>query len=464
MNKAYFFLSLLLIISCKQSESTSQTLIKGKVENPRADFLLLYELPKFILIDSLKLDAKNEFKFESKDFKSNYYMIFDNNEMQRMYINNGDQITINMDASRMDESLIFSGKGAEKNEFLIYAYREYNKILSKRKSILNLEEEDFVNYTDSLLLNLTEKMQYIEKVESDYSEHLNNTLNILGKIKFFNLKELYIKDKLKKDSTYKVNPKLINHRELVSLSDTTFHQYTVYHYYIYNYFNNISYEPGLSFRKTNTKILKLIRDKLKDSYLQNALSSDIIRTEFYYDKTFTVDPENYRIFKQASDPKLTKEDIVSLVDTKNKIANNSKMIDIALEKPGKDPIKLSSLYTSDFNIVIFWESRLLDEEYLLSLINKLQKKYPKTRFITLDLYNSKENVGIMEKLNYQDYYMIKDLDALKPFVNLKNHRTLILDNKGVVINNFTDIKSTNFEDQLYDIYTRNIEFKKTPLF
>ncbi len=65
----------------------------------------------------IKADAKGEFR-DSFEVSKGFYQIFDGAEFAQVYLVPGYDLTLVMDAKYFDESIVWSGKGADENNFL----------------------------------------------------------------------------------------------------------------------------------------------------------------------------------------------------------------------------------------------------------------------------------------------------------------------------------------------------------
>jgi hypothetical protein len=117
---------ILLIFICFGCNDTSKSsdidvaYFGGEIINPSDEYVLLYHKDK--LVDSLKLDDDNRFIVKLKNHKNGLYRFYHNPEYQYINIEKGDSLLLRLNTLAFDESLFYTGKGAEKNNFYIELY------------------------------------------------------------------------------------------------------------------------------------------------------------------------------------------------------------------------------------------------------------------------------------------------------------------------------------------------------
>jgi len=142
-------LILLLIFGCSSQEKASAPVIfAGEIVNPTSSSVVLFKGDK--LIDSAKLDKNNRFYFKFDTITEGLYHFDHLPERQYVYIEENDSLMIRLNTIDFDESLAFSGRGAEINNFLLELFlaneEEFNHIVSWYE----LEANDFLEKINQL--------------------------------------------------------------------------------------------------------------------------------------------------------------------------------------------------------------------------------------------------------------------------------------------------------------------------
>ena len=89
-----------------------------------------------MFVDSLKLDDKNRFLTKLDNHKNGLYKFYHNREYQYINLEKGDSLLLRLNTFAFDESLFFTGKGAEKNNFYIELFLLNEKSLGDNSFIL----------------------------------------------------------------------------------------------------------------------------------------------------------------------------------------------------------------------------------------------------------------------------------------------------------------------------------------
>jgi hypothetical protein len=117
-----FSLLLLFAIGCATKNENSKTFFGGKIINPKTKFVVLYSNDK--IIDTLLLNDRNKFLATYDNLDEGLYYIEHGNENQYVYLEPNDSLMLRLNTWDFDESLVFAGKGAERNNILIDIFLE----------------------------------------------------------------------------------------------------------------------------------------------------------------------------------------------------------------------------------------------------------------------------------------------------------------------------------------------------
>ena len=144
----WIFLSLVAFISCTQTETVSNKIVlEGTVLNPENGYVELFWDDQQ---DSTSIDELGKFKFSIAADEGTYYRFKHGREHTTLYLEPGDSISLSIDPKEFDESIVYSGLGAEKNNYLAKRYLLDEQISSEMRSIWLLPLEAFSEKIDSL--------------------------------------------------------------------------------------------------------------------------------------------------------------------------------------------------------------------------------------------------------------------------------------------------------------------------
>ena len=126
---------LLFLQSCQQDSKSDRIFFGGQIINPSSNYVTLYKDNK--TIDSLPLNINYRFFKYYDSLETGIYKIEHFPEYQSVFLEKGDSIWARINASSFDESIVYSGHGAAKNNFMMDLYlrfEEENSFLSSKYS------------------------------------------------------------------------------------------------------------------------------------------------------------------------------------------------------------------------------------------------------------------------------------------------------------------------------------------
>jgi hypothetical protein len=142
-----------------------------------------------------------------------------------------------------DESLVFSGKGAERNNYLIHLFLENEKDGKLFHQFYKLNEEEFLGKIDSLInLKLIQYNQFKEGTVTQskgFEKLIRNSiyLPVYAKKEQYAYQHKYA-NQLEKIE--KVSSDFYNHRKKVDLNECSLSNYYAFSNYLGNYIYNLA--------------------------------------------------------------------------------------------------------------------------------------------------------------------------------------------------------------------------------
>ena len=111
---------------------------KAEIANKNGDFISIRDDRK--VYKKIQVNKGGFFK-DTLNVKEGFYQMFDGVEYTDLYLKNGYDLSLKMDAQKFDESIVYSGFGANENNYLAQATIEESKI--DYDKIFALKEADF---------------------------------------------------------------------------------------------------------------------------------------------------------------------------------------------------------------------------------------------------------------------------------------------------------------------------------
>lgn len=146
-----------LVIGCTQTGKTDYALLSGKIIEPNSEKLRIVndsgKVAREIVVEEDGTFADTIFNADG------YYTLNDGKERTTLYLKNGYNLNLTLDTKEFDETIAYTGKGAEANNFLAQKYLEKEKATANFKELYGLDENQFVEKVSALFADLEGKLK-----------------------------------------------------------------------------------------------------------------------------------------------------------------------------------------------------------------------------------------------------------------------------------------------------------------
>ena len=165
-------LILLLFFSCK---SDNTTVFSGKILNNTSDSISIYKDNNMIYESVVDVDGL--FNITIDTITSGLYTFYHEPEFQYIIIDENDNLQIRLNTLDFDESLVYTGKGSSKNNFLMDVFLRSENDELEINSKLDLAFDTFKNLVDSLYNKQMNSFKLFKEnyILSDSSKEIINT-------------------------------------------------------------------------------------------------------------------------------------------------------------------------------------------------------------------------------------------------------------------------------------------------
>lgn len=150
MKKLLVCLAALSIVACKKEAPKDYATFSGKIENKNSDSLFVYQGRDFK--KTIKVNEDGTFS-DTLKVTTGVFGVYDGKEQTTIFLANDMDLKMTLDAKTFDESIKFSGKGAEKSTFLVDRIK-FEQDLVDVEALKNLEASKL----DSSLEDIKTKM------------------------------------------------------------------------------------------------------------------------------------------------------------------------------------------------------------------------------------------------------------------------------------------------------------------
>ncbi len=465
--KLYFSIILVLLTlwGCKDKSETAYNYayIGGEIINPTANYVVLLKFEE--TLDTIKLDDKNRFLYKVNNLETGLYSFRHGYEYQMVLLEPKDSVLFRLNTLDFDESLVYTGKGAKKNNYLINEFLE-NEIEEKYIfKLCQLTSTVYQNRIDSLrALKLKKFKTFKSKYETSPLFEKIARANI--DYDYYSSKEVYPfvhYGKNKEDILKSLPEDFYSYRKNINYNDDL-----SIHYYKYNKFlryslSNISmkehylHSNNKHFNRFslcyNLDRLKLIDSLITNTSIKDGLLYDLAMS--YISNNKHVENNNIILKSYLSKAKSEKkkQKMISFTNSLNELKIGSNVPDIKLVNHENNEVDMEAIIDAP-TVISFW-SHTYHKHFKDSHkeIKKLRIKYPEVVFITINiddygLEKSKKSLK-RNRFSCKNEYVFKNpKEATKALAIHPMTKAIIVDQNKKIVNNNTNIFSVKFEKQL----------------
>lgn len=469
MKSNFLFLFVILAISissCKEDNddtTISKAYLGGEIVNPNSNTIFI--IKSGAILDTVPINKYNRFSYTLTDFEPGLYRFFDGREYQNILIEHNDSLMLRLNTLDFDESLVFTGKGAKENNFLMEMYLLNEQEDSK---ILNLGQKTAEEF-DSIYRTLRDKK--LERLKRFKLK--NNTSKLFDEIaeasiiyEYYSHKELYplANYKVSELDAFNNLPKdFYNYRKNIDYNNTNLKDYSPYLSFLRFHFNNLALKNHFTHSKDslynkldlhyNLDKLELIEEKISNESIKNALLINVLRQFINVSKN----TEDYDEMLQSFKAKSTNiEDIkgaTEFVSSYKILKPGNKIPTVKLLNKNDKEISIYELIKKP-TIIYFWSKE--NKNQLISShkrAKELNVKYPEFHIIAInvDSISYQEQVNILNRYDVRVHneYRFKTPKQSKETLSVKPIlKVFILNKKGEIVNAKTNMFNVAFEQEL----------------
>ena len=464
----HLFLIILLSIcftACKKDpkhDPESCAFLGGEIINPSDRYVIISQDKN--VLDTVNLDDKNRFLFKINPVNPGLFTFSHGGEIQMIFLEPNDSIMLRLNNLDFDESLVFTGRGAKENNYLINMFLQNEQINHEILKFSQTSPERFKYKVDSIK---TIFQNNLEKFKSKY--HTSPLFNAIAQANidynFYAQKELY-------PFTFYGNNELKNFQSLpddfydyrseIDYNNEELKDYFPYYTFLKYHFNNIALQKH--FNQSNDSIfnnksleynlekIQLIDSLVSDDSIKNSLLNYAALRYINLSNKITDFTPYLESFLNKSSSKKNNNYILNLVGSIQKLKPGK-----ALPNTKVTNIKGNELYLTEFikrpTVIYFWSFSLKNHfSDSHKKVQELTKKYPEIDFIALNIDEDEVNwVEYLKQYKYpiKNEYHFTNPDVSRKILALNSiNRVMLINKNGTIFNSNLNMFSKDFEEQL----------------
>lgn len=451
-----FFYLLVAFTSCTNSEEISKTFFGGKIINPKTKFIVLYSKDK--VIDTLLLNDRNIFSGTYDHLDEGLYYFQHGNENQYIYLEPKDSLMLRLNTWSFDESIVFAGKGAERNNILIDIFLEAENERKLFYQLNRLPSKAYKNKIDSIInFKLVTYNNYIENHPNETTSYLKIlkialTFPVYSRAERYPINYVYT---TRKENFPEIDSSFYTYRTGIDYNNNSLMYYPPYARYITNYLYNITYSMGHKPMQDEfsssftTDLLNTIYAKINSKDSKNAFLKRTILEHFYRKSSGNLNQEVFNLFFTLSSNKENTCLIKSLIEDNKAIIKGDTIKGFKISDFTNQPIKIERFVKNKNSVLFFWNKKYISKSFINSKIPFLRKKYPSLNFAVIEINGN--STSRIQNIDIKNQYYINSKNLTNNFLTSKMHRTILVNKKGIVENGFAAISSRKIYKQLKEL-------------
>jgi len=435
-----------IFVGCSFQSAQTDTYFGGKILNPKSKYVVLYSMEK--VIDTLFLEKDNTFLGNLQIANEGLYYFTHGNENQYIYLEPKDSLMLRLNTWYFDESIVFAGKGAERNNMLIDCFLEDEKDNRMFYKLNLLEPKEFQVKADSLLdMKLKTFDEYIAKNPNE-TPGFKHILKTALTYPIYAKKERYpvAHSKVSNQAIFKnTDQSFYNHRKSVRINNDTLMYFPPHSKYVGNYLYNITFELGHSLSdkeytsEFTVDLLNTIDQNLTSKEFKNAFLKQTVIGHFYRRSSCNIQQETFDVFFKLSTDDTDKELVQQLLSDAKSLTKGQFVRDFMITNFNNRRHSIKKLTKNKNTLLLFWNPIYVSSKYISSRINYLTDKFPQVQFIQIQI-DGKQNEYIPQ-LDVKNQFFITPKSNANDFLTSKMPRAIILNKKGIITNGFASISS-----------------------
>jgi hypothetical protein len=456
MNKVikYFFILILVVFTnCKTATEDSSTYFGGKIINPTSKYVVLFSMEK--VIDTLFLDTDSKFFGKIDAVNEGMYYFKHGPENQYIYLEPQDSLMLRLNTWDFDESLVFAGEGAERNNILIDCFLEDEKDEKIFYSFNKLSPTNFKIKVDSLTtLKLKTFSDYIEN-HPEVTSRFKNILKIALTYPIYSRIENYPITHtvtMKLDNFPKTDEKFYDFRKSININNDSLIYYSPYSKYIRDYLYNATYSLGHKpmineFSSDFTvDLLTTIDQEISSKETKNAFLKQTTMTHFYRKSSCDINKKAFDTYLKLSSNIDDKKIVQALLNDNETLQKDKAITPFLITDFNNTKHAIKKVLEGKDSFLLFWNPEYISKNYISSRINYLANKFPDIQFIQIKIDGNLNDR--IQKLTIKNQYFIDPSSKANLFLTSKMPRSVLINKKGIITNGFASISSRNIINHL----------------
>jgi len=410
-------------------------------------------------VDTFYLDKNNRFFHKFDSLTPGLYSFKHDPEYQYVFFDKNDSLMIRLNSNDFDNTLMFCGRGDEKNNFMMELFLKDMKLKDDLFDIYEKPEKIFSKYIDASNKNIT-NLYNKRKAFINWSEEFDEVVKANILLNYAYKKEAFpIVHEFKTGENIKSNlPKTYyNYRKKIDVNEANLLYYSPFINYMTSMLNNIVLTESKGnlddmSLENNIKKLKIVDTLVKNKHVKNLVINNVANMYLLSDQCSVNNGKIFNLYSKMDSDEKMKSKVMKKASNIQKLRNNNVLPKVNLLDMNNQPVDLNKLITKK-TIIYFWTKQSDSHSfYSHKKIDELKAKYSNIQFIAININNSYEDwLKEIKDKNYSNSIELRATDFKElqnNWVINKVYRTMIINKNGTINNAFVSLFDANFESYL----------------
>ncbi|GAA3580433.1 hypothetical protein [Snuella lapsa] len=473
--KLYFWILTILItvLSCEHDSKNDYAYIGGEVVSPKNDIVFINHSNE--VIDTVRLDKNNRFIYKFDNLIPGLYSFSlqssEGLEYQTVLLEPNDSILFRLNTLDFDESLVYTGIGAKKNNYFIDEFLKNENEVKEIFKLCQLTPAAYDKHVDSIKHSKDKNLDTF-KGKNKTSDLFNSIARANIDFNYYYNKEIYpFVHYGNKAEILKELPKdFYAFRQQINYSDNNLKDNHIYKSFLKYSLSNLalsshfkhSQEDNFNWLSTcyNLDRLNLIDSLVANNTLKNELLFKFTMNFLTRNNNETTNKKIIASYLSKSSSEENNEEIKLFANSLSKLKVGTSIPNVKvinLHNSNENPI--NSLINSP-TVIFFWSHKFYNHfKDSHNKINELKLKYPEVKFISINIddYDTQKWKTIVERnkiINKDEYKFQNPSESTKALAIWHMTKTILVDEDQKIVNSNTNIFERNFEEQLLGLINK----------
>jgi len=458
---SFSLFTLMMFSSCEKKFKNDNftAYFGGEVTNPLNRYVLFLKDNK--VIDTLPLDRNNRFFKKFDSLVPGLYTFKHDPEYQYIYFDKNDSLMVRLNSTDFDESIVFCGRGEEKNNFLMELYLKNQNDSKQMFEVFDYDMPKFEKYIDSSFKS--KKEFYNAKKEAiKWNDEFDFYAKASLDFPYYAKKEIYpVVHQIRngEDITKKLPQNFYAYRDEIDYNNEALTNFSPFVKYLTYMLNNLASEkiavnvsPQDQALQMNITKLNIADTLFKNKKIKNSVLDNIAFAYLLEDQHIINNKKFLDRYNQLSTDKSQQNEITRIGDAIQMMKNGNSLPNIDFINLKGETVNSKDII-KEKTVIFFWTENA--ESHFESVHKKamdLKKKYPSYNFIAINVDDNQakwQNILSNYKFENVTELRVKNFEQLKEkWVITKIHRAIVTNADGTINNAFVNLFDVKFADNL----------------